>query len=505
MSSEQQELLALLEEKERRRKVFMLEPILIEGKFLGNFKREQYPTHVEIMQDSGKYMQRAFIAGNRVGKTFAGGIELTFHLTGRYPDWYTGRRFDRPIQAWVAAVSAAQLQTSIQEWLFGPNREEFGTGLIPKADLLDKDGKAMLWNMPGVPNCIGSALITHQSGKGYSKVEFKTYEQGWLKFQGAQRDFIWLDEDPGPTDEKIYSECITRLVGKAGEEAGMLLCTFTPLGGLTQTVQSFMPSGIKPPNGVSTDGYKKMYSVTMDDVPHLSQETKDKLMAGYSPHEIECRRNGLPYFGSGAVFAYSSDEFTYNPLEKKIEPYFPKGYGMDVGWKSTAAVFGCVDPDTSVIYIYDEYKRGKEVPKIHAANIMSRGSWLVGAIDPRSNTPGQGDGKGLLDQYRDEGLDLVQADAKDKESNILKARQMIESGTLKISRSCTELLAEMRMYRRDDSGKIVKENDHLIDAFLYFIKTGIDYMELPPDPDAKDKFQNLYDRLGKGRSKVTGY
>ena len=39
---------------------------------------------------------------DRVGKTEgAGGFELALHLTGRYPDWWAGRRFDRPVSAWA--------------------------------------------------------------------------------------------------------------------------------------------------------------------------------------------------------------------------------------------------------------------------------------------------------------------------------------------------------------------------------------------------------------------
>jgi hypothetical protein len=43
------------------------------------------------------------MAANRVGKTEgAGGYEMTCHLTGRYPDWWEGRRFSGPVRAWAA-------------------------------------------------------------------------------------------------------------------------------------------------------------------------------------------------------------------------------------------------------------------------------------------------------------------------------------------------------------------------------------------------------------------
>ena len=46
--------------------------------------------------------ERLLRAGNQQGKTFAGAMELALHLTGRYPEWWLGRRFDAPIDAWAA-------------------------------------------------------------------------------------------------------------------------------------------------------------------------------------------------------------------------------------------------------------------------------------------------------------------------------------------------------------------------------------------------------------------
>ena len=35
--------------------------------------------------------ERLLMAGNQLGKTWAGAFEMAMHLTGRYPDWWTGR------------------------------------------------------------------------------------------------------------------------------------------------------------------------------------------------------------------------------------------------------------------------------------------------------------------------------------------------------------------------------------------------------------------------------
>lgn len=41
-------------------------------------------------------------------------------------------------------------------------------------------------------------------------------------------------------------------------------------------------------------------------------------------------------------------------------------------------------------------------------------------------------------------------------------------------------LKEYRLYRRDENGKIMKENDHLMDAMRYYIVSGIEVSRQPP-------------------------
>jgi hypothetical protein len=41
-----------------------------------------------------------------VGKSDAGAYETACHVTGIYPSWWTGLRFDRPILAWACGLTA---------------------------------------------------------------------------------------------------------------------------------------------------------------------------------------------------------------------------------------------------------------------------------------------------------------------------------------------------------------------------------------------------------------
>src|SRR5262249_1191985 len=63
------------------------------------------PTQAEFHAAGTKHRERLLMAGNQIGKTLAGGFEAAMHATGRYPDWWKGRRFDRPTVGWACGVS----------------------------------------------------------------------------------------------------------------------------------------------------------------------------------------------------------------------------------------------------------------------------------------------------------------------------------------------------------------------------------------------------------------
>ena len=167
------------------------------------------------------------MAANRVGKTFGvGGYETTLHLTGRYPDWWEGRRFTGPIEAWVASDTAETTRDIVQAALMGP-LAELGTGLIPAGTIVGEPSRRS-----GVTGAFDTAHIRHVSG-GVSRLGFKSYDQGRKKFQGTAKHVVWLDEEP-PAD--VYDECMLRLM----TTDGLLLCTFTPLEGMTEIVRRFL-------------------------------------------------------------------------------------------------------------------------------------------------------------------------------------------------------------------------------------------------------------------------
>lgn len=204
-----------------------------------------------------------------------------------------------------------------------------------------------------------------------------------------------------------------------------------------------------------------------DSVPHLDAQTQAELLENTPPHLRDARSKGTPSLGSGAIYPIEQSQFMVEPFA--IPPHYAKAYGMDVGWNCTAALFGAWDRDSDILYVYSEHYRGQAEPSVHASAIRARGEWIKGAIDPAARGRSQRDGEQLLADYVNLGLDLVMAD-NGVESGIYHVLERISSGRLKVFSTCQNVLAEHRLYRRDDKGKIVKKYDHAMDALRYLVR-----------------------------------
>jgi terminase large subunit-like protein len=90
-----------------------------------------YPKQSQFHAAGATHRERLLMAGNQLGKTYAGGVEAAMHATGRYPDWWQGRRFDRPTVAWAAGISGEVVRDTIQRVLIG-RPGQHGTGAIPR-------------------------------------------------------------------------------------------------------------------------------------------------------------------------------------------------------------------------------------------------------------------------------------------------------------------------------------------------------------------------------------
>ena len=109
----------------------------------GPFRRELYPRQMEHFRAGATHRERCLMGGNRTGKTLSGAYELTAHLTGDYPEWWDGRRFDEPGHYWAAGKQNQTVRDIIQAELFGAvikdanNRNVIAGGaMVPGASIL---------------------------------------------------------------------------------------------------------------------------------------------------------------------------------------------------------------------------------------------------------------------------------------------------------------------------------------------------------------------------------
>lgn len=393
------------------------------------------------------HRERLMCAANRVGKTEGvGGYEAVLHLTGQYPEWWTGRRFPKAIRAWAAGDTSKTVREIIQHKLLGPPGQ-WGTGLIP-GDSIERVVRAS-----GVPDTAEIIYVKHATG-GISPLVMKSYDQRREAFQGTEQDLIWLDEEP-PMD--IYTECLLRTM----TNNGLVMVTFTPLQGMSEVVLTFLPGG----KLIEAErGSKYVVIATWDDAPHLDESAKQELWNSIPPYQRDARSKGIPQLGSGAIYPVPESDFVVEPFAIPI--HWPKGYGMDVGWNFTAAIWGAVDRQTDTVYLYHGYKRSQAEPSIHVHAIKGPGDWIPGFIDPASRGRAQADGKQLLADYLALGLKLSLAD-NGVESGLYSVWNRLSTGRLKVFKSLGGWLEEFRLYRRDHKGAVVKENDHYMDATRY--------------------------------------
>lgn len=203
--------------------------------------RHLYARHMEFFKLGKDIQFRCFMAANRVGKTFSGGgYELTCHLTGQYPEWWEGRRFNHPVRAWACGKTNETTRDIVQTTLVGDisydgaRKGVDGSGIIP-LECISREPGMITWKQ-GVADLIDTIKIKHKSGK-WSKLGFKSYQQGRGAFEGTAQHVIWDDEEP-PVE--VYGEQAIRLA----TTKGILMLTFTPLEGMSDVVQNFLPDDV---------------------------------------------------------------------------------------------------------------------------------------------------------------------------------------------------------------------------------------------------------------------
>lgn len=461
------ELIRLLEENQKRK--------------LLNYA--PYPKQREFHKSGLTKRERLFMAANQVGKTLAGAAEAAMHATGRYPEWWGGRKIEKQNDGWCSGVTGEVVRDTVQRLLIGSVGRE-GSGFIPERDIVEKIMSR------GVQDLVDTLLIRNQFG-GVSRIKLKYYEQGREKFQSDTIDWAWDDEEP-PQD--IYSEILTR----TNATGGFVWTTFTPLLGMSEVVRRFL-------NEPSPD--RDVINMTIDDAGHISPEQKAKIIASYPAHEREARTKGKPMLGSGRIFPLPEEAIKCRRFQ--IPEWFLKIGGLDFGWDHpTAAIKLAYDPDADIVYLTNVTKQREVTPTIFVSSVRP---WLqnVPVAWPHDGLQhDKGSGEQLAEIYRKEGLLMLperstfEDGTNGVEAGIMLMLTRMENGRFKVFEELEAFFDEFRMYHRKD-GKVVKEYDDILAAVriammsLRFARTEM--KELPKGRHGESVHQKGYDPLDRQR------
>lgn len=410
-------------------------------------------------------VQVALMCANQIGKTTCAAYEVAYHATGKYPDWWEGIRFAFAPNIVVAGKSNDSVRDIVQNELLGDPFDEtkLGTGAIPLESIGKQTRKA------GVPNALSAVMVKHISGKN-SKIRFMAYEQGKDPFMGIRFDFGWLDEEP-PLE--IWTQFIRGTISRKQGEFKLSL-TFTPEDGVTEVVDGFM-------NNLKSG--QALVTATWDDAPHMTKARQEEILSQLPPHERQMRSMGIPTMGSGLIFPVPDETLMCEPFD--IPNHWPRICGIDFGWDHPfAAIWMAHDRESDTVYIYDMYKERQVSPPIHASAIRHRGDWIPVAwphdglkTDPKS-------GATLAQQYRDEGLNLLQEKFSNPpapgqkegqggngvEAGLFDMLTRMEQGRLKVFSNLDKWFEEKRQYHRklvNGKATIVDRKDDAMAATRY--------------------------------------
>lgn len=390
------------------------------------------------------------VAGaNRVGKTKVAAFILTCHLTGVYPDWWTGPRYKRPVDIGVVGKTNRAVRDVMQKNLLGP-LYDLGTGMVPKDYFARPPSRQQ-----GIPDLIDTAFVKHASG-GVSTVKFFSCQMDVGVIMGQDWDMVAFDEEPSP---EWYRQARMRIVSRSG----LMLLTFTPEDGWTEIVTELYE--------LDEDLIERI-TITVDDAPYYPKKEREKLERELSDWEKEFRLYGRPSMGeAGKVFRHPESNYVIDSMDP--EPHWRRVGGLDVGYgHATCALDVYIDDSTpeATFYVLREYFSKEELPDVHAAKLRAWGD-IDFYIDPSSKKRAPTDGNNLFTMYENRGLSLFMAN-NDVDASILFINQLFNNRQLFISKDCPNLIEQIAMYRRVVEKKtnravILKRNDDAIDPLRY--------------------------------------
>jgi phage terminase large subunit-like protein len=406
---------------------------------------------------------KAFLGGNRSGKTTAGILDdliqcvdedcLPAHLKP-YKYWQPPFHCRIIVPDFTSTMEGVIFQ-KLREW-------------APKSQLVgDRFDKAY------------EKTTRKMSFKNGSSIDFLTFEQDLDKFGGAAKHRIHYDEEP---PKAIRRESMMRLIDYGGDE----LFTMTPLHGM-----SWMFDDIWEPWTKGKLSEATLVLVDMDDNPYLDERTKKRALAGLTKEEREARKSGRFVHFAGMIY----DEFSRNlhviPEVSAVPPASRVYVGIDPGMRHMAAVVWTYLTPEDTLVVFDELAlQGYTVKAVAEAIKLTNQKWgqrtesgaIVSlqpdwyVIDPSARNIVHQTGRSDQMEFTDHGIVTILGQ-NSVTAGINRVKERLQANRLLVTANCQNTIDQFRRYRwatpnrteDDPKEKPVKTDDHLLDALRYVV------------------------------------
>lgn len=444
--SQKIELIALLEEKQRR------ETAQLPTRF-----KKLYTWQLDFAAATKDYYECCLIAANQIGKTFTGALIDAYHLLGDYPKDWPGHKFDVAPLCWGLGYSMEKTRDLLQTQLFGSfTNGAFQGGLVP-AHRIDSHESA-----GGTPHAMRTVRVKHSSG-ALSTMQFWSYSQGQHAIMGDVVDWFHVDEEP--RDQSIRPQLLTRTVNGDNGRGGRGIYTFTPENGRTELVVQFMDNP-SPSQFYMQKGW--------DDAPHITPEKAERMLAAFPEHQRDMRTKGTPMLGHGLIYDLSDDFLLCEPFD--IPEHWFVINGIDFGDDHPQAHCQLVeDRDNGTFYVTRSFRQRRMSANDAWGTVKP---WAEGVptawpADGLQREKGRDDSRQLKAHYQDAGFDMLSDFAtwpdggRSVETGLFEIKDLMRKGRWKIFKGQPDLMNEVRQYHRDERGNIVKTGDDLADAMRY--------------------------------------
>ena len=213
------------------------------------------------------------------------------------------------------------------------------------------------------------------------------------------------------------------------------------------------------------------------DVPHLSDDEQRHLRDTTPPHMLPATEHGVPVSSVGRIYPWDFDRIAIDPFRLPVS--WPRAYGFDPSVNNTAAAWAALDEATNTVYLYGEYHGTHQIPRIHAQDILLRGDWVPGLCDPSAEGKTL-DGRKVIDVYKGCGLKHLRYADNAVTAGLTAVIDLVTTGRLRAFSTLQRLRFEWNNYRRDKRGKIIKENDHVLDCLRYLCLGGMQFARVDP-------------------------